>query len=96
MIKFTVESVVINQRSGNMKNGKAFPREQIVWAHTLDQAGKPKPHPTEAKLTLWDEDQPLPPGQYTLAPQSIYIDKYGAFALAPKPAPLAASGRGGA
>lgn len=97
MIKFTVEpNAEINQRSGTMKNGKAFPREQTVWAYIQGKDGKPLPHPVQAKITLWDEDQPLKPGQYTLAPESIYVDRYGAFALAPKPVAVNATGRGGA
>lgn len=96
MIKISVEAVVINQRQGSMKNGKPFPREQMVYAYLMDKEGKPKPHPVEAKVTLWDDDKPLAIGMHTLAPQSIYIDKYGAFALAPKVVPVASSGRGGA
>jgi len=97
MIRFTVEgNQEITQRSGTMKNGKPFPREQTVWAYTLDRDGKPLPHPQRAKITLWDGDEVLKPGSYTLAPQSIYVDKYGAFALAPKVVAIAPSGRGSA
>jgi len=96
MIRFDATDE-INQRNGTMKNGKPFPREQTVWAYTLDRDGKPQAHPQKAKITLWDGDAPLKAGSsFTLAPQSIYIDKYGAFALAPKVVAVASSGRGGA
>lgn len=97
MIKFTVEAKQeITQRQGTMKNNKPFPREQTVYAYVLDREGNPQPHPQRAKITLWDGEEALKPGTYTLAPQSIYIDKYGAFALAPKVVAVGASGRGGA
>lgn len=96
MILFTVESVEVTQRPGMMKNNKPYPREQVIYAHITDKEGKRRPHPVEAKHTLWENDEPLKVGQYTLAPQSVYVDQYGKPALAPKYVPVPASGRGGA
>lgn len=96
MIKISVEAIEVSQREGTTKNGKAKPREQTIWAHTLDKSGKQQPHPTRARLTLWENDQPLAVGTYTLAPQSIFVDRFGGLALAPKLVAVAASGRGGA
>jgi len=96
MIKIAVESTDVIRRDGKTKNGKDFPREQTVYAYTFDKSGKAKPHPEAAKITLWDNDQPLAVGTYTLAPGSVYIDRYGALALAPKLVAVAPTGRGGA
>jgi hypothetical protein len=95
MVKITVESVDVTQRDGQTKAGKAKPREQTIWVHTLSKDGKPQPHPVRARHTLWEGDQPLPVGTYTLAPQSIFIDRFGGIAVAPKLVSVA-SGRGGA
>jgi hypothetical protein len=96
MVKISVESVDVTQREGTTKSGKAKPREQTIWVHTLSKDGKSQPHPVRARHTLWDGDQPLPVGSYTLAPQSVFVDRFGGIALAPKLVPIAASGRGGA
>jgi hypothetical protein len=95
MVKITVESVDITQREGSMKNGKAKPREQTIWVHTLTKDGKPQPHPVRGRHTLWEGDVPLVVGTYTLAPQSIFVDRFGGLAIAPTLVPVA-SGRGGA
>ncbi len=95
MILISVESVEITQKSGTMRNGKPYPREQTVWAYLCDSQGKIEPHPTRAKLTLWDADQPVAVGKHTLAPQSVRVDGYGGFILAPKLV-SSAGGRGGA
>lgn len=95
MIKVTVESIEVTQREGQTRNNKPFPREQTIYVHLHDKDGKLQPHPTRAKLTLWDGVEPYKPGPYILAPQSVYVDRYGNPALAPKLVPVA-SGRGGA
>lgn len=96
MIRISVESVEVSQREGTTKTGKAKPREQTIWAHTLGKDGKPQPHPVRARHTLWEGDQPLAVGTYTLAPQSVFVDRFGGLALAPKLVAVPSSGSGGA
>jgi len=96
MIKISVEAVEITQREGTTKSGKALPREQTIYAHVLGKDGKPQPHPVRARHTLWEGDQPLAVGTYTLAPQSVFVDRFGGLALAPKLVAVTSSGGGGA
>jgi len=89
MIKIEVTAEVLEA------TGPKRPRNQVVYAYHLSKDGKPQPHPVRTLVPLWSEDQPYAPGNYTLAPQSVYTDRFGNFALAPKLVALA-SGRGGA
>lgn len=72
----TQEVQVIPTKRGQM-------RKQSGYAHTLDRNGKQHPHPVRCEFILRDEQQPYAPGNYTLAPQSFYTDKYGQLALSP-------------
>lgn len=60
------------------------------YAHTLDPAtGKPHLHPTRCEWFLRDSESPPAPGLYLLAPASVYVDRGGRLAVAPRlvPAP---------
>jgi hypothetical protein len=70
------------------------PNNQVCWAFTLTRDGKPQPHPTRCLLPLWDGDSPMAPGVYALAPQSIYVGRYGDLSLAPKLVPIASASGG--
>lgn len=59
-------------------------RKQEAYAHTLNREGKPNKYPTRIEFVLDDDAQPVPAGQYTLAPQSIYVDRFGGLSLSPK------------
>lgn len=69
------------------KTGQPY-RVQEVYATTLDRDGKPQPHPQRAEFFLNDADPVPGPGFYLLAPQSIYVDRQGRFAVAPKLVPV--------
>jgi hypothetical protein len=62
---------------------------QAGYVHTLDQQGRPHPHPVRAEWFVGRDEQPAAPGVYLLAPASIYVDRSGRLAVAPKlvPAP---------
>ena len=59
-------------------------RKQEAFAHTLSRDGKPAKYPTRCELVLPDDGQAFAPGTYSLAPQSVYVDRYGNLALSPK------------
>lgn len=101
MIKVSVTSTEVRTQSGNAKaTGKAYNLAfQTVWFHTFDRTGKPNPYPEKVEIILDknSEGAPLfwPIGEYTLAPESVYVNRNGDLAISPrlhqlKPAPAAA------
>lgn len=94
MIKVTVTSTdVRNQRGVAKASGKPYNMNfQTVWAHTLDKSGNPNPFPekTEVILETAEDGAALfhPPGEYTLHPSSVYVDRNGNIALAPRLVPI--------
>lgn len=89
MVKIEVSGEVLPSK------GEKRPRKQVCYVYLLTREGQPQPHPTKFYLPIWSDGQPYAPGNYTLAPASVYVDQYGGLALAPKLVPVAA-GRGGA
>jgi len=90
MIKVTVASAETRQMQGIGKSsGKAYNLFfQTVYAHTLDKSGQPAPFPEKLEIIV-DKDEvgnpkPYQPGAYLLHPASIYVDRNGSFAVAPK------------
>lgn len=101
MIKVSVTSTEVRTQSGNAKaTGKPYSLSfQTVWFHTYDRSGKPNPYPEKVEIILDKNDQgaPLfyPVGEYTLAPESVYVNRSGDLSLSPrlvalKPAAVAA------
>lgn len=90
MIKVSVTSTDIRNQSGNVKaTGKPYSLNfQTVWFHTFDRSGKPNPYPEKVEIILEKNEQgaPLfwPPGEYTLAPESIYVNRNGDLAISPR------------
>lgn len=71
------------------KSGSQY-RVCEAYAHTLDPStGKPHLHPVRCEFFLRDADPVPSPGSYLLAPASVYVDRSGRLAVAPKlvPAP---------
>jgi len=86
MIKIEIAAGAV--RSLMSKAGKPF-RLCEAYAHTLDAQGKPHPHPVRFEFFLNDGQEQPAAGVYLLAPASIYVDRSGRLAVAPKlvPAP---------
>lgn len=90
MIQISVKSTdVRNQRGTGKASGKAYDLNfQTVWAHTSDRNGNPNPYPEKVEIILEKNDQgvPLfyPVGEYSLAPNSIYVDRSGNLAISPR------------
>lgn len=99
MIRISVTSTEVRNQSGNAKaTGKPYSLSfQTVWLHLADRQGNPDPYPTKTEIIL--EKDPKdgaalfhPVGDYTLAPNSLYVDRSGNLAISPrlvaiKPAP---------
>ncbi|MBU0745908.1 MAG: G5P family DNA-binding protein [Gammaproteobacteria bacterium] len=102
MIQVSVTSTEVRNQSGKAKaTGKDYSLNfQTAWVHTFDRTGAKNPFPEKVEIILEkDKDGAAiyyPPGEYTLAPQSVYVDRSGNLAVSPrlvpiKPAPRAAA-----
>jgi hypothetical protein len=83
MIRIEVHSTEIREFSGVSKvTGKPFfMRKQEAWAHLYGSNGQMAPFPVRIELTLEDNQQPYPSGEYTLAPPSLYVDRFGGLTV---------------
>ncbi len=95
MLKIEVQAAEVNVKQGtSVKTGKPYSiREQDAWAYCYDQQGRPHPHPMRMRVTLEDNQQPYAPGIYTLAPESLYVDKFGQLAIRAKLRPAVAAAK---
>ncbi len=90
MIKVSVTSTDVRNQSGNAKaSGKPYSLNfQTVYFHTVDRHGKPNPFPEKAEIILDKNEHGAalfyPVGEYVLAPESIYVDRSGNLAIAPR------------
>lgn len=94
MIQVSVTSTEVRNQSGTAKaSGKPYSLNfQTAWLHTLDRQGVKNPYPEKAEIILEKDAQGAalfyPVGEYTLAPQSVYVDRSGNVAIAPRLVPL--------
>lgn len=89
MIKIEVRDAVATVRNITSKAGKELQfREQAAYAFTLDRNGAVRPYPESIRINLRDGQEPYAVGMYTLAPASVWVDRFGGLALAPKLAPV--------
>lgn len=90
MIQISVKSTEVRNQRGNGKvSGKPYDMNfQTVWAHTSDRNGNPNPFPEKVEIILEKNEQgaPLffPVGEYTLAPNSVYVDRGGNLSISPR------------
>jgi len=90
MIKVTVSSTDLNHIHGTAKGtNKPYSFfKQSVYFHTLDKQGNPNPYPEKGEVSV-DKDNvgqgiPYAPGDYVLHPASLYVDRNGNLAVAPR------------
>lgn len=94
MIKVSVTSTEVRNQSGNAKaSGKPYSLNfQEVWVHTSDRKGNPNPYPEKVEVILDKNEQGAalfyPAGEYTLSPNSIYVDRNGTLAISPRLVPV--------
>lgn len=95
MIKVTVSTTDMNHVKGTSKTtGKTFDfHTQTVWYHTVNTDGSSNPYPEKGEVII-ERDKttliatPYSAGDYTLHPGSLYLDRNGRLAVAPKLRPL--------
>jgi len=93
MITITVAQTTVKEMKGIGKtSGKPYHlRFQTAYAHTVDKDGNAPPFPEKFEVIL-DADQPaFLPGQYTLHPSAVYIDRDGRLACSPRLTPKPAA-----
>lgn len=92
MIKITVAQSTIKEVKGiSAKSGKPYHmRFQTAYAHTVDKDGNPPPYPEKFEVILDTDAPPFTPGDYTLSPSALFIDKDGRLQCAPRLTPLRA------
>ena len=90
MIKVSVPAVVTRNMSGVGKtSGKSYNMDfQTVYVHTIGRDGKVAPFPEKVEIILDKNEQGQPlvyaPGEYQLHPASVYVDRSGNLAVAPR------------
>lgn len=93
MIKIEIQSAEVRVKSGvSARTGKPYQiREQDGYAHTFDRHGKPNSYPVRLSVSLGDDQQPYPVGVYSLAPESLYTNRFNQLEISPilKPYPQA-------
>lgn len=86
MIKITVAQTTVKEVKGVSKtSGKPYHmRFQSAYAHTVDAQGNQPPFPEKFEVILDTDAAPYAPGEYTLHPSALYIDRDGRLACAPR------------
>lgn len=98
MIKVTVPQLPIrNQKGVGKASQKPYDMDfQTVYFHTVDKQGNALPFPEKAEIIIDKGSDGLPlayaPGEYQLAPTSLYVDRGGNLAVAPRLVPIAKRG----
>lgn len=96
MIKVSVKSTDVRNQSGTGKtSGKPYSLNfQTVFMWLVDRHGKPEAYPTKVEIILDKNEQGSalfwPVGEYTLAPESIYVSRTGDISISPKLQAIAA------
>ena len=90
MIKITVAQTTVKEVKGVSKSsGKPYHmRFQSAYAHTVDRDGNAPPYPEKFEVILDTDAAPFLPGDYTLHPSALYIDRDGRLACAPRLTPI--------
>jgi hypothetical protein len=93
MIRIHIAQATIRNLKGVSKSsGKAYDMNfQTAYAYTQDRDGNTPPFPEKFEITL-PSDLPhgYAPGDYTLQPSAIYVDRDGKLAVVPRLVPVKA------
>lgn len=90
MIRITVYATPVRNLAGTSKTtGKPYDMNiQTAYAATMDTEGNPLPVPEKFEIVLDKGQAPYAPGHYQLSPASLYVDRNGRLAVAPKLVPV--------
>lgn len=79
MLNIQVKSKELRKKEGTSKQGKPYCfYVQTVWVHLPDE-----PYPSKVEISHNSESDAYPFGDYTLAPSSIYVDRFQNLAIKP-------------
>lgn len=90
MIKVTVAQTKIQERKGDSKvTGKPYHlRIQDAYLHSVDGEGNQPPFPEKFEILLDSDQAPWAPGEYTLHPSAIFLNRDGRLSCAPRLTPI--------
>lgn len=90
MIRITVPALPPRRMKGVGKvSQKPYDLQVVtIYCHVSDTNGQPLPYPEKSELMLDGDEAPPRPGDYTLSPASLYVDRQGRLAVAPKLVPI--------
>ncbi|MEL4178342.1 single-stranded DNA-binding protein [Roseateles sp. PN1] len=90
MIQVTIAQTTVKEFKGTSKTTQKpyHLRMQAAYAHTVDKEGNKPPYPEKFEIMLDGDAQAYAPGEYTLHPSSLYIDRDGRLAVSARLAPL--------
>lgn len=86
MIRISIAQTTVRELKGtSAKSGKDYHlRFQTGYAHTVDRDGNTPPYPERFEVPLDRDQQPYQPGEYTLAPSAVYVDRDGRLSISPR------------
>jgi len=90
MIQITVAQTALKELRGNAKeSGKPYHmRIQTAYAHTVDAEGNKPPFPERFEIILEQDHPAFAPGEYTLHPSSLALDRLGRMVCSPRLTPI--------
>jgi hypothetical protein len=89
MIKVTVAQTTVRELKGIAKASQKpyHMRFQTGYAHTVDREGNTPPYPEKFEIMLDTDQSPYTPGDYTLHPSAVYVDRDGRLAISARLTP---------
>lgn len=93
MITITVAQTTVKEFAGVSKtSGKPYKmRFQVGYAHTVDKDGNKPPFPEKFEFLLDGDAPAFQPGEYTLHPSALYVDRDGRLTCSPRLTPKPAA-----
>lgn len=87
MLKFTVTGQVETVNYTDKKGQAASFVKQVAYAHVVNADGTVPPFPEKFSFIVARGEAPYAPGEYTLHPSALYVDRDGRLACNPRLTP---------
>jgi hypothetical protein len=90
MIRITVPALPIRNMKGiGKESGKPYDMNiQTVYCYIVDTEGNPLPFPEKSEIVLEPGQVGYAPGDYTLSPASLFLNRNRKMEVAPRLVPL--------
>jgi hypothetical protein len=94
MIKIEVKSEFVHVKQGtSTRTNRPYEiREQEAYAFVLDRDGNAQPYPQKVRIMLEKGQFPHPVGTYTLAPESLFVDRFDQISIRARLRPVSTQG----